>query len=122
MRKLASTNAINKQHLEENCGIAYTAGVLSGRWKVSILAFLMREPALRYSALRDRLPGVSQRMLSAQLRELEADGLIERRVYPEVPPRVEYYLTSKGRALENVLTKMSEWGERYKVAEMASTE
>lgn len=114
MRKPASTNTINKEQLEANCGIAYTNSVLNGRWKLSILAFLLDEKTLRYSELKSRLPGISERMLIAQLKELQSDGLVKRIAYPEVPPRVEYQLSEKGKSLEPILIQMAEWGVKYK--------
>lgn len=114
MRKKASTNTINKEQLESNCGIVYTNSVLNGRWKLSILAFLLDENKLRYNELKRRLLGVSERMLIAQLKELQEDGLIIRISYPEVPPRVEYELSEKGKSLENILFQMAEWGTKNK--------
>lgn len=114
MRKKASSNTINKEKLESNCGIAYTNSVLNGRWKLSILAFLLDENKLRYSELKNRLLGISERMLIAQLKELQVDGLINRISYPEVPPRVEYELSEKGKSLENILIQMAEWGTKNK--------
>lgn len=110
MRKTSSTNTINKEQLEANCGIAYTNSILSGRWKLSILAFLLDHEKMRYSELRKNLIGISERMLIAKLKELQADGLVNRISYPEVPPRVEYELTKKGKSLENILTQMAMWG------------
>jgi DNA-binding HxlR family transcriptional regulator len=115
MRKQASTNTINKQQLEKNCGMAYTISVISGRWKLSVLGFLLNEGTHRYNEIRRKLPGISERMLVAQLRELEKDGLITRVAYPEVPPRVEYALSEKGRSLGEILDRMSEWGEEHVV-------
>lgn len=112
MRKTTSTNTINKEQLEANCGIAYTNSVLSGRWKLSILAFLLDEKKLRYSELRKRLTGISERMLIAKLKELQADDLINRISYPEVPPRVEYELSEKGMSLKIILRQMAEWGTK----------
>ncbi|PKD20833.1 transcriptional regulator [Salegentibacter salinarum] len=112
MRKQSSTNTINKEHIESNCGIAYTNSVLNGRWKLNILAFLLDEEKLRYSELKTRLIGISERMLIAQLKELQADGLVHRNSYPEVPPRVEYSLTPKGKSLEKILIQMAEWGTK----------
>ena len=114
MRKETSSNTINKQRLEADCGMAYFVHVISGRWKLSILGFLLDDTVLRYGELKKKLAGISERMLTAQLKELEADGLIERHVYPEVPPRVEYKLSSKGRSLERILLLMSAWGEEHR--------
>ena len=68
---------------------------------------------LRFNEIRKRVPGVTQRMLTTQLRELEADGLILRVVYPQVPPRVEYSLSAKGRTLQPVLMTLKAWGEEH---------
>lgn len=112
MRKPSSTNTINKNRLETDCGMAYTVSVLGGRWKLSILGFLLDNKNLRYSQLKKLMPGISERMLIAQLKELESDGLISRMAYPEVPPRVEYELTEKGNSLKKILLEMNEWGEQ----------
>lgn len=114
MRKENSSNTKNKKHLEAECGMAYTIAVLSGRWKLSILAFLLKEK-LRYSELKKKLPTITERMLALQLKELESDQLISRIAYAEVPPRVEYELTKKGRSLEAILTQLSEWGEENSI-------
>ncbi|MGX5820198.1 winged helix-turn-helix transcriptional regulator [Chitinophaga lutea] len=110
MRKESSTNAVNESQLLLSCGMAYTVSVLGGRWKPGILYALV-EGRMRYSELRRALPGVSERMLIAQLRELEDHGLVSRIIYPEVPPRVEYELTATGRSAEPLLRAMSDWGE-----------
>jgi DNA-binding HxlR family transcriptional regulator len=112
MRKATSTNLINKKQLEADCGMAYTISVLSGRWKLSVLGFLLDDKKLRYGELKRKMAGISERMLIAQLKELEADGLIERNAYPEVPPRVEYQLSKKGKSLKKILTQMADWGEK----------
>jgi DNA-binding HxlR family transcriptional regulator len=92
--------------------MAYTMSVLNGRWKLSILGFLL-EQTLRTGELRRKMPGISERMLIAQLKELESDGLIDRKAYPEVPPRVEYRLSKKGRSLKKILRELSDWGEAH---------
>lgn len=112
MRKQTSTNTINKEQLEADCGMAYTISVLSGRWKLSILGFLLDDKKLRYSELKRKMTGISERMLISQLKELGEAGLIERITYPEVPPRVEYKLSKKGKSLESILVQMTEWGEK----------
>lgn len=114
MRKETSTNALNKEQIESMCGMTYTVSVLSGRWKLSILGFLLDGGTLRYNELKRKAVGISERMLIAQLKDLEADGLIERKAHPEVPPRVEYKLSKKGKSLETILNLMSAWGEDNK--------
>lgn len=87
-------------------------GVLEGRWKILILYHLFSAPVMRFSALRRALPGISQKMLIQQLRELEKDGVVSREVYPQVPPRVEYALTARGSALLPVLKELHAWAAR----------
>ena len=96
-----------------NCGMAYAIGILSGRWKLSIIGYLLAHEKLRYGELKRKIEGISERMLIAQLKELQSDHLIERIAYPEVPPRVEYKLTEKGRALDHILSELSRWGKRH---------
>lgn len=114
MKKETSTNSINKDLLTRDCGMAYFLSVIGGRWKLSILGFLLNQERLRYSELKGKLNGISERMLAAQLRELENDGLVLRIVYAQVPPKVEYQLTEKGNSLHAVLNAMSEWGENHR--------
>jgi DNA-binding HxlR family transcriptional regulator len=84
--------------------------LIEGKWKIIVLYKLLRG-TLRFNELRRLMPLVTQRMLTHQLRELEADGLIVRTVYAQVPPRVEYALSERGRSLEPVLMAMKEWGD-----------
>ena len=95
-----------------SCPVGATLGVIGGRWKTAVL-FQLLGGTRRFNELRRSLPTVTQRMLTLQLRELEADGLVRRTVYAEVPPRLEYELTAWGRSLEPVLLAMCEWGQRY---------
>jgi len=94
------------------CGVATTVEAIGGRWKSVVLYFLL-SGRKRFGELRRLLPGVSPRMLTLQLRELERDGLISRHVYAEVPPRVDYALTPLGESLRPVLMAMRAWGETY---------
>lgn len=111
-RKENSTNTINETYWKDHCGIAFTLSTIGGRWKINILSYLLHEERLRYGELRKRLVGISERMLIAKLKELEQDGLINRIVYQQVPPKVEYELTDLGRSLEKILVLMDEWGEK----------
>lgn len=110
-RKENSTNNINEIYWKENCGIAFTLSVIGGRWKINILSYLLNEQKLRYSELRNRLVGISERMLIAKLKELEKDKLVNRIVHQQVPPKVEYELTELGHSLQEILLMMDKWGE-----------
>ncbi len=92
--------------------IAATLAVLDGKWKMLILWQLFRRTC-RFNEMRRAIPGVSQHMLTVQLRELESEGIISRTVFPEVPPRVEYALTEHGRSLGHVMRALYEWGETH---------
>jgi DNA-binding HxlR family transcriptional regulator len=111
MRKFTSTNTVNKSLLETTCGMAYTISLIGGRWKLSILGLLVDYGKMRYKELAMRLPGISDRMLVMQLKELERDGLIIKQTFAQVPPRVEYELSDKGKSLHTVLRAMSDWGD-----------
>lgn len=94
----------------QGCVVERTLSLIEGKWKIIVLYKLLRG-TLRFNELRRLMPLVTQRMLTHQLRELEADGLIIRTVYAQVPPRVEYSLSARGRSLEPVLMAMKEWGD-----------
>ncbi|MEH0018592.1 MAG: helix-turn-helix domain-containing protein [Desulfobacter sp.] len=94
---------------EYRCPVEVTMAILSGKWKCLMLWHLYDGPK-RYIALEKVVPGVSQKMLTQQLRELEKDGLVDRTVYPEIPPRVEYKLTALGRSAFPILEMMHSWG------------
>ena len=111
MRKEKSTNSLNEQYLNKNCGITFTMSKIDGRWKINIIAFLLNNKKLRYSELKNRLEGISERMLIAKLKELEQDGLINRIVHQQIPPKVEYELTALAYSLKDILLLMDQWGE-----------
>lgn len=94
------------------CPVEVTLALISNRWKVLILRELLGG-TLRFSELKRRAGGISQKVLTQNLRSMEADGLLTRTVYPEVPPRVEYALTERGRSLRGVLDALRVWGESY---------
>jgi DNA-binding HxlR family transcriptional regulator len=109
---LASLPEMEKMTVEKEykCTVEVTLQVIGGKWKAVILWHLSHK-TLRFSQLQRRLPGVTQKMLTQQLRELERDGIIHREVYAEVPPRVEYSMTETGRTLAPLLAMMCEWGK-----------
>lgn len=94
------------------CGVDAALDVVGGKWKVLILWALGERPC-RFGALRRELPGVTEKVLAAQLRELEADGIVRRQEYDEVPPRVEYSLTPRGAALNDALAPLGDWGREH---------
>lgn len=94
-----------------SCPVENTIEAIGGRWKVLVIHHLLERPQ-RFGELTRRLNGISARTLTKQLRELERDGVIDRHVHRQIPPKVEYSLTDLGRALEPVLHAMHDWGER----------
>ena len=97
------------------CPVATTVALIGSKWKLLIMRNLLSRP-WRFNELKKDLEGVSQKVLTDSLRSMEADGLLTRTVYPEVPPRVEYTLTELGCSLRPILEAMRVWGEDYKAA------
>lgn len=97
------------------CPVETTLTLISDKWKVLILRDLMNG-TMRFGELRKSIGQVSQKVLTAQLRQMEGSGLLTRTVYPEVPPRVEYTLTDLGRSLKPILDAMRVWGEEYQAS------
>ena len=95
-----------------DCPVETTLMIIGNKWKVLILRELLGK-TMRFGELRRAIGGVSQKVLTAQLRDMEAKGLVSRTVYAEVPPRVEYSLTESGRSLQPVLDALRAWGEEY---------
>ena len=95
------------------CKVEDALGILVGKWKPIILLNLMKERTQRFSELQRNLPGITQKMLTKQLRELEEEDIIKRVVYPQVPPKVEYSITEYGKTLEPILADMHEWGMKH---------
>lgn len=96
-----------------NCPVSFTTHVIGGKWKPSILYYLQGR-VRRFSELQKLLSGPTKKMLTQQLRELERDEIVSRKVYAEVPPRVEYSLTRHGESLRPILRLMSAWGKRHR--------
>jgi DNA-binding HxlR family transcriptional regulator len=102
-----------KTPVKEDCAIEVTLNVISGKWKPAILSGLFKGPP-RPKDLCDGLPEATKRVITQQLRELERDGIVVRKVYDEVPLRVEYSFTKYGKSLLPVIKALSKWGEEYK--------
>ena len=107
--KETSTNQLNKKQAIDKCPVTRTLEKIGGRWKPLILYNLV-DSEKRYSELRKAMPWISEKMLIQQLRELENDKLITRKVYPVVPPHVEYSLTVIGKEMGPILNAMAKWG------------
>ena len=93
------------------CGLSHCLQLVGGKWKPVIL-FCICNGVDRFGAMLRAMPGITKQMLTQQLRELERDGLLDRKVFPVVPPRVDYSLTDRGRSLMQVLIAMRDWGEQ----------
>lgn len=93
------------------CNVAATLKVIGGKWKLIILWHLAQKK-LRFSELEKLIPDINQKMLASSLRELESDDLVTRKVYPQIPPRVEYAISKKGISLGNVLDELDAWGKK----------
>jgi DNA-binding HxlR family transcriptional regulator len=96
----------------ERCFVEVTLEVIGGKWKPMILWHLI-QGTKRFSEVKRLMPQVTQQMLTAHLRELEAHGVVHRKVYAQVPPKVEYSATDLGKSLEPILNSMHDWGERF---------
>jgi DNA-binding HxlR family transcriptional regulator len=108
-----------------HCALDVTMDYIGGKWKTIVLWYLRKE-ARRFSELNRQIPGITEKMLSMQLRELEKDGLVKRTIFPEVPPRVEYELTAEGKTLLPLLEEIAKWGRMMggrhgKVEEVAAS-
>lgn len=104
---------MKKQQVTEKCAVGASIEVFGGKWKSIILFYLLMDGPIRFNELQRRVSGITQRMLTKQLRDLEAYGLVHREAYPEVPPRVEYSLTGTGKTLKPILLNLRKWGESH---------
>lgn len=120
-RKMTSTNNINREKLIDFCGMIYAIDILGGRWKLLIL-YKLEEKTLRFSELKKRIPGITDRMLTLHLQELEKNGLVVRTAYAEVPPRVEYKLSDSSKQLIPVWKQLEHWGLMHRAKMENGTE
>ncbi|WP_449537795.1 winged helix-turn-helix transcriptional regulator [Ferdinandcohnia sp. Marseille-Q9671] len=97
---------------EFNCEKELTLSILSGKWKITIIYYLGTEGTLRFSEIKKLFPKITHKVLTTQVRELEEDGIVHRRVFPEVPPRVEYSLTELGQSIMPIVLMMYDWGKQ----------
>ena len=96
-------------------GFSYTLSLISGKYKMTILYTLMEFGIVRYNELQRYIKGITYKSLSTSLKELEADGLIIRKEYPQIPPKVEYSLSKRGESLMPILDEMCEWGDKNRI-------
>lgn len=101
---------------DDLCPVEATLAVIGGKWKAVLIFHMMNGGPQRFAELRRKTGGISDRVLARQLRELEGDGVVARRAYPEVPPRVEYSLTEYGQTLRPVTEAMCHWGKKHRAA------
>ncbi|WP_099361319.1 winged helix-turn-helix transcriptional regulator [Fredinandcohnia onubensis] len=97
---------------EFNCEKELTLSIISGKWKITIIYYLASGGPLRFSEIKRLFPKITHKVLTTQVRELEEDGIVHRKVYPEVPPRVEYSLTELGQSLMPIVFMMYDWGKQ----------
>ncbi|MGV3599186.1 MAG: winged helix-turn-helix transcriptional regulator [Bacteroidota bacterium] len=100
---------------ENSCPVTATMQVLGGKWKAILINAIYHTSPARFGELKRSVRGITQSMLTQQLRELEEDGLISRKIYAEIPPRVEYTLTEFGLTLSPVMQSLAKWGEEYRL-------
>lgn len=112
--KESSTEFENKNILAEKCPEVYAAAIIGGQWTLAICCYLIGDGRLRFNELKRRLPNITDRMLTLQLRKLEKNGIITRTVFPEVPPRVEYELTAIGYQLNLLIKELESWGNKHR--------
>ncbi len=98
---------------EFGCPVEATLAVMGGKWKAVILFHLMNNEKYRFAELRRKIPGISERMLTQQLRELERDEIVHRKVFAEVPPKVEYSMSEYGKTLRPIAELMCTWGKKH---------
>ena len=103
---------LKKAELPE-CPVAITVQLIGSKWKILIIRNLMQRP-WRFNELKRDLTGISQKVLTDSLRSMELDGIVKRKIYPEVPPHVEYSLSDLGKSMEPIIEAMSQWGINYK--------
>jgi len=105
-------DTITKKKPQESLPVEITLELIGGKWKVLIL-WLLKDTIFRFSELKRKMPEITQKMLTQQLRDMESDGLIHRKVYAQVPPKVEYSLTDLGKSFLPILNAIHDWGKTY---------
>lgn len=114
MENTVKTRCIDRERLCDT-GFSYTLSLINGKYKMTILYALMEFKVVRFNELKRYVSGISYKTLSLTLKELEADGLIERKEYPQIPPKVEYSLSARGQSLMPILDMMCDWGDKNRL-------
>ncbi|MCH5349424.1 MAG: helix-turn-helix transcriptional regulator [Oscillospiraceae bacterium] len=109
-----SIECIQNKSIEET-GFSYTMSLIQGKYKMFILYALMEFEVVRFNEMKKYIGGISYKTLSATLKELESDSLVNRKEYPQIPPKVEYSLTERGKSLIPILDQMCEWGDKHRI-------
>ncbi len=102
-----------KKEMESFCPVTHTMSIIGGKWKIVVISQLVNRGILRFKELERIIPGITPKMLIKVLKELEAEQLVTRRIYAEVPPRVEYSVTALGESLNRLITEIHQWGEYH---------
>jgi DNA-binding HxlR family transcriptional regulator len=113
MRKINSSNRANEKILAGHCGVTFAMTLLTGRWKINIL-WMLKNGVNRYGMLKSQISGISEKMLTERLKELEQEGLIIRKDFKTIPPHVEYTLSKAGQLLSPILEQLSDWGDEVR--------
>ena len=113
MRKSNSTNSENEKRLQDSCGVTYAMLLIKGRWTVNVL-WRIYNGDNRYGLIKSEIEGISEKMLTQRLRDLEEMGLLIRENFNEIPPRVQYKLSESGEAFIPVILALSEWGDKVR--------
>ncbi len=109
-----NNRCISQERLNDT-GFSYTLSLINGKYKMTILYTLMEFEVVRFNEMKKYIGGISYKTLSSTLKELEADKLVHREEYPQIPPKVEYSLTKRGKSLMPILDGMCEWGEQNRI-------
>jgi len=102
-----------KRQKDFNCSIGFAMTVIGSKWRAIILWHILKANPIRYGQLKKSVPNISHKILSQELKNLELDGIIERKAYATIPPKVEYMPTDRGKSLENILSELCNWGKEY---------
>lgn len=111
--KVTSTNYLNKQAIYNECDEMFAISIIGGQWTLGILSSLITGK-MRFGEIRKTIPQITERMLTLELRKLEQNKIVTRKVYAEVPPKVEYELTPIGYKLKSIIQELDSWGKEYK--------